>query len=76
MGIVIVPLGQTLSAVLHNHPVVGINVVIILAVILMIGGRHEDGVQIQNLHAQILQIVQFVPDSLDISAVKSRTSMG
>ena len=43
---------------------------IILAVILVIRRGHKHRAQVEHFHLQALQIVEFVPDSLDIAAVK------
>ena len=56
--------------IVGNHAEVWVNVFIILAVIFVAGGRDEDRIQIQHLYAEVLQVVQFVDNSLDIPAVK------
>ena len=43
---------------------------IILAVIFMVGGRHKNRAQIQDLHFKTLEIVQFIQDPLKIPAVE------
>lgn len=43
---------------------------IILAVILVIRRGHKHRAQVEHFHLQALQIVEFVPDSLDVAAVK------
>ena len=47
-----------------------VNVVIILNVIFVIGGGYKQRVEINNLHAQILEIVQFIHDPLQIPSIK------
>ena len=47
-----------------------IYIIIILTVILMITWRDKNWIQINNLNSQILQIIQFVHDSLQVTAVK------
>ena len=65
------PALQRLSAVLHNHAVMRINMVIILAVILVIGWRHENRVEIDDIHTQILNIIQLIPYALQVTAVEA-----
>ena len=69
-GVVLVSRMQKVSAVLHDLPVMGIHIVIILAVIFMIAGRNENRIQIKDFHAQILEIIQFIHNTLKVSAVK------
>ena len=70
MEIIIVSLRKTFSAVLHNHAIVRIYIVVILNIIFMIGRRYKDWIQIQNIHTQLLQIIQLIPYSLNISSIK------
>ena len=48
----------------------GINIIIVLRIIFMIWRRYKNRIQIQNFHAKILQIVQFIHDTLQIAAIK------
>ena len=70
MGIILIPLLQALSAIFYDDSIMRIYIVIILAVVLMIGRRYKDRIQIQYFYPQILQVIQLVPDSLNISSIK------
>ena len=71
MAVLLIPLCQKFSFVLHNTPEMGIHIVIILNIIFVVGGRDKDRIQIENLHAQILQIIQLIHHPLEIAAVKT-----
>ena len=58
-------------AILDDDTVVRIDIIVILGVILMIGGGHKDGIQIQYFYAQVLEIIQFVPHALQVTTVKT-----
>ena len=36
----------------------------------MVGGRYEEGIEINDVHSQVLQVVQFVHDPLQVSPVE------
>ena len=63
-------LGNSLSSITDNHAKVRINMLIILAVILVIRWGHKKWIEINHLNPQILQIIQLIPDTLQISSVK------
>ena len=44
--------------------------IVILNIVLVIGRRDKNRIQVQDLHAQILQIVELLPDPFQIAAVK------
>ena len=48
----------------------GIHIIIVLNVVFVIGGRHKDGIQIEHIHAQLFQVIQFAHDARQITAVK------
>lgn len=60
---------QAASVLLYSGKV-GINVLVILAVILMVGGGYKYRIQIDGLHSQLLDVVQLIPDSLQVASVK------
>ena len=70
MGIIIIPGGQALPAVVNDLPKMRVYGIIVLNIILMVGGRYKDGVKINYLHAQILQVVHLVQNALEIASVK------
>ena len=57
--------------IVHDDAKVRINMLVILGIVFMTGGGDEDGVQIEHLDAQILQIVQLIQDALQIPAVEA-----
>ena len=61
---------QKPSAILHDHTVMRIYMLIILAVVFVIGRRHKNGIKINNLHPKALKIVQFLPNTFQVSTIK------
>ena len=57
--------------ILDNHTEVGINMGVILAVIFMAGRGDKNRVQVQNLDTQVLQVIEFIDDSLEVAAVEA-----
>ena len=70
-GIVQLPRRKNLSAVIFNHCKMGIDVIIILGIVLVVRGRYENRVHVNDLNSQILQVVQFIQNSLQVAAVKA-----
>ena len=68
--VVLVPRIQLSRLFTDNFPEMRIHVIVILAVVFMIGGRHKNRIHIDHLNSQILQIIQFVNNPLQVSAVK------
>ena len=54
----------------HDFSDMGINVVIVLNIVFMIGGGYEQGVKIDHIHSQLFQVVQLPAHPFQISAVK------
>ena len=61
---------KKISGILHDLSEMRIHIIIVLYIIFMIGGGYEDGVQINGIHAQILQVIQLVDNALQISSVE------
>ena len=59
------------SSIFNKPPQVRIDMVIILCVIFVIGGRYEKRVKVQNLNAKVTKIVQLLPNSFQVSTVKT-----
>jgi len=59
------------SAVFNDHAIVRIDVVIILAVILVVGWGNKQRIEVDDLHPQILQVIQLVPHALQVTAVET-----
>ena len=58
------------ASVLLDSGKMGIDVLVILAVVLMVGGGYKYRIQIYGLHSQPLDVVQLIPYSLQIPSVK------
>ena len=74
LGRITVMLFPGLHDMIHivgNHAEVGINMLIVLAIVLMAGRGDEDRIEVKNLNSQILQVIQFIQDTLKIAAVKT-----
>ena len=61
---------KEISGILHDLSEMRIHIIIVLYIIFMIGGGYEDGVQINGIHAQILQVIQLVDNALQISSIE------
>ena len=60
-----------LTAIFDDHAIMRIDVVIILTVVLVIGRRDKQRIEIDHFNSQILQIIQLVPHALKITAVEA-----
>ena len=70
LGIIQLAWRKQVAAILFDHCIVGIDIVVILTIVLVIGRGHEYRVHVNDLDAQILQIIQFIQDALQIAAVE------
>ena len=61
--------GHQLPVAFRVRPEVGINMVIAVPIVLMRRGRIKDGIQVNGVDPQILQVIKFVDDPLQISPV-------
>ena len=68
--VVIVSGRQKLSFVHHEFAQMRINVIVILGIIFVVGRGYEQRIKIDDFHAQILQVIQFIHNALQIAAVK------
>ena len=66
----LLPLLKKLPLVHNNFAKVGVNIIIVLNVILMVRGRDKQRVKINNIHPQILQVIQLVNHPLQVAPVK------
>ena len=57
--------------IIDNDAEMGIDMFVVLTVVFMAGGRDENRVQVQYPDAQVLEIIQFIDNSLDVSAVEA-----
>ena len=49
----------------------GVDMVVVLGVVLMAGGGNEEGVEIDGLHPQALEVVQLLADARQVAAVEA-----
>ena len=70
MDIVLCTLRKYFSVIHYDLSVMRINIIIVLYIILMVRRRHEQRIKVNHLDSKILQIVQLIHDSLQISAIK------
>ena len=63
------PSGQDLAVVVHYFAKVRVNVVVILGIVFVIGWRNKDRIEIDDLHAEVFEIIELVHDPLQIAAV-------
>ena len=70
MSIFLISRCQYFTTVFYNLSIMWINIIIILYIILMVRRRDKNRVKVDHIHPQILQIIQFVPDSLNVSTIK------
>ena len=65
------PFRQDFLPVLDKDSKMRINIIVILDIILMVGGRYKQRVKINHLHTQLLQIIQLFHHALKVAPVKS-----
>ena len=61
---------QRLAPVRHDPAIMRIDIIIILYIIFMIGRRYKEGIEIDHLNAEILQIIQLIHDTLQVPSIK------
>ena len=61
---------QKITLLIYDLANMRINVIVVLYVIFIIGRRYEKRIEINNIHAQILQVVHFLQNTCQITAVK------
>ena len=71
IAVVLFPVLHGVLAVVLYDGEVGVDVVVILRVVFMIGGRHEQRVEIYALHAERREIIELALHALKIAAEKA-----
>ena len=61
---------KQVSLITDDFPKMGINIVIVLDIILMIGWGDKQWVKVNDLYAQILQIIHLVQHTLQVAAIE------
>ena len=61
---------QKITPVIYDLTDMRIDIIIILYIIFMIGRRYEKRIEINDIHAQILQIVHFLQNACQVTTVK------
>ena len=61
---------QTLAIIHNNFCIMRVNIIIILYIVFMVGRRYKQRIEIDNIYAQVLQIIQFFTNALQITAIK------
>ena len=80
VGIVRIPVRNGLPAVVYNLRIMGVDVVVVLNVVLVIRGRYEKGIEVDDLDSQALQVVElfrnpFQVAPVEVADVKSRRKL-
>ena len=70
VAVVIVTIRQRLTTIFDNHCKMRIDIIVILCVILMIGRRYKNRIEVNCFNTKLLQIIKFIQNPLQISAVK------
>ena len=68
--------GKKLSLITDDPAKMGINIVIILNIVFVVGRGHKQGIEINNINTQILQIIHLVKNTLQITAIKFTDAHG
>ena len=71
VAVVVFPVLHTVVHIFLDNREVRVDMVVILSIVFMVGGRNEQRIEINSLYAQILQIVEFFSDPLQIAAVET-----
>ncbi len=70
VAVVLFPALHTVSHVVFYNREVRVDIVVVLRVVLVVGGRNEKGIEVHRLHAQIFKVLQLLLHALQIAAVK------
>ena len=62
---------NNLPAILHDDSVMRINVLIVLTVILVIGRRDKERIEVNDLDTEVLKIIEFFTNPRQISAIET-----
>ena len=68
--VVFFPVLHRMFHIVFYHGEMRINMVVILYIIFVAGGRNEQWIEIDHFNAEVLQIVQLLADALQIPSVK------
>ena len=60
---------KDLLRIVHYFAKMRVNVAVILRVIFVVGWRYEDGIEVDPVNAELLQVIQLVHDALQVAAV-------
>ena len=69
--VVMSTLTQQFSFILQDHTIMRINIIVILNIILVIGRRYKQRIEINGINTQALDIIQLIHNPLKIPAVKT-----
>ena len=69
-AVLMLPVRQKLPFLADDFPHMGINIIVILYIVFMVGGRYKQGIKINNINPQILQIIHLIQNTLQIPSVK------
>ena len=67
---------EQFSLIVNDLPEMGIDMLIILRIVFMAGGREKNRIEINGFHPQFLKIIQSVDHSLQVPAVKFAVAVG
>ena len=70
MSILMLVFLQQVIFIVENDGEVRVHVVVVLGVVFMGGGRYENGVEINCLHPQALQVIQLFQHALQVAAIE------
>ena len=59
------------TAVPDNPAKMGIDMLVVLAVVFVVGGRYKHRIQINGLYPKALNVIQLIPNALQISSIKT-----
>ena len=63
-------LRQNISSVFHDLRQMGINVIIVLNIVFVIGRGHKQRIKVDHFHSKLFQIIQFIQHPLQIAPIK------
>ncbi len=68
--IVCIRFKKSITAICHNSSKMWVNIIIILNIILMVGGRNKQWIKVYHLYPKFFQIVQLIHNPLQVPAIK------
>ncbi len=71
VAVVRVAVRQQCAGIPRHDAHMRIHMAVILGIVLMVGGRHKEGIEVNHPHAKVIEIVQLLLHALQVAAVET-----